>query len=500
MVYSKKLLCFLLCALPLCYTHPFGLGVQRIRKFRGHRHINFEKDIESASDDGWNNVQEHYFSGAVVDNYVPFQQQKNWPSPGQRYYVNDQFWGGNGYPIFLYIGGEGPETGRSLTDRLYMYSLAQEHQALMVDLEHRYYGKSYPTENMNNTNIQYLSSFQALADLARFVENFTEYMSASDSELIAFGGSYPGNLAAWFRLKYPHLVKGSVASSAPVQAEVDFLQYMEVVGQALVYFGGQTCYDNVLNATTKIAELIELGEFEQLRTDFNTCTLLTNDAQNLSVFQSNLMGNFQGTVQYNLEIPGVMTVSDVCEKMSSTSDVYQNFVELSRMYLVENGESCIDISWEDSIAELSITQFDGESSYRQWFYQTCNEFGYYQTTTSENQPFYPFKYVTLQSYLDMCSEVFGVTRQPESTWTNNYYGATGIYGSNIAFPTGTIDPWHAIGVTNSTDLPDDSEVSVFIVGTAHCADMYSPKPTDPETLTAARSVIAEQVNSWLTNE
>ena len=37
---------------------------------------------------------------------------------------------------------------------------------------------------------------------------------------ISFGGSYSGSLSTWAREKYPHLVKGSVSSSGPLNAKV----------------------------------------------------------------------------------------------------------------------------------------------------------------------------------------------------------------------------------------------------------------------------------------
>lgn len=69
----------------------------------------------------------------------------------------------------------------------------------------------------------FLTSEQALADLAFFISSFNKNLSLSDStKWIAMGGSYPGSLAAWMRLKYPHLVHGAVSTSGPLLAVLDF--------------------------------------------------------------------------------------------------------------------------------------------------------------------------------------------------------------------------------------------------------------------------------------
>ncbi|KAL0175112.1 hypothetical protein M9458_031080, partial [Cirrhinus mrigala] len=76
--------------------------------------------------------------------------------------------------------------------------------------------------DLSTENLHFLSSRQALADLAHFRTVTAESRGLTNSKWVAFGGSYPGSLAAWFRLKYPQLVHASVATSAPVHATVNF--------------------------------------------------------------------------------------------------------------------------------------------------------------------------------------------------------------------------------------------------------------------------------------
>jgi len=150
---------------------------------------------------------------------------------------------------------------------------------------------------MSVKNLQYLTSQQALQDAAYFIEFLTTKLSLGDSKWIVFGGSYSGSLSAWFRLKYPHLVVGAIASSAPVQAIIDFQDYLAVVSNSI----GTKCVDSIKEATGQLEKLLNhpLG-WRSIEKNFKLCDTfngtILNDVYNLV---STLAGNIEGVVQYN---------------------------------------------------------------------------------------------------------------------------------------------------------------------------------------------------------
>ena len=67
-----------------------------------------------------------------------------------------------------------------------------------------------------------------------------------------------GSLSAWFRIKYLHLVVGAIATSAPVEAKLNFVEYLEVVSNSLATAQqGEECVNAVKMANEKLTSLLQ---------------------------------------------------------------------------------------------------------------------------------------------------------------------------------------------------------------------------------------------------
>jgi len=327
-----------------------------------------------------------------------------------------------------------------------------------------------------------------------FVPQFyPDYLNQKPS-IVVFGCSYPGSLSAWFRLKYPNIAVGSVANSAPVHAVLDFYQYLDVVDSSLSYFMGPDCDQRIQLATNQLQSLLQTSSGQlQVQQMFNTCTT-PNNQKDIQTFMSNVIGNWQGTVQYNAEHHNPITIITLCDVMENTSSTpLQAYAQVSNMFL--NGD-CMVISYNQSVAELSA--ITPPNAGRSWFYQTCTEFGYYQTTDSppDVQPF--GNLLPLSYYTDMCEDVFKFPFHDPTPATNLYYGSDHPIGSNILFVSGTDDPWHALTVTQNLT---NSVRAFLITGSAHCAQLF---PESDETvpipgILEAQQYTLQNIDKWLSN-
>ncbi|XP_068441233.1 thymus-specific serine protease [Clinocottus analis] len=424
----------------------------------------------------------------------------------QRFFVNEASWRRPDGPVFLFIGGEGPISELDVLAGHHA-DMARQLGALLLAVEHRFYGDSINPDGLETENLSDLSSQQALADLAVFHQHISSSFNLSRSSTwISFGGSYSGSLSAWFRGKFPQLVFGAVASSAPVRAQLDFSAYSKEVGLSLrneAVGGSLKCLAAVRDAFSAVEAVMGVNA-GRVAEDFGCCQSPKGPDDQIELMQ-NLADIIMGSVQYNEE--GVlMSIAELCGVMTNQSEAhgdemeaYRRLVQLAQIYHSSSEETCLDISHEKTVKDLMDTTLhhSGRRAARQWTYQTCTEFGFYQTCEASC----PFsRTVTLRSQTQLCSTLFGISQHSLAgrvAFTNAYYGGAEPHTHRVLYVNGGVDPWKELSVVRAGGRGGEAQSVVFIEDAAHCADMARGRVTDRRSLKKARQEIEEHVVGWL---
>ncbi|XP_026393681.1 probable serine protease EDA2 [Papaver somniferum] len=416
-------------------------------------------------------------------NHIRFQQ---------RYYEFLDYFRAPDGPIFLKICGEASCNG--ITND-YLGVLAKKFGAAIVTLEHRYYGKSSPFNTLSTENLKYLSSKQALFDLAVFREFYQESLnkklnrSKTDNPWIVFGVSYAGALSAWFRLKFPHLTCGSLASSAVVQAVYNFTDFDKQIGES----AGPDC-KSALQETTKLVEEKLASDKTAVKTFFDAAQL-KNDGDFLYFLADAAVTAFQ---YGNPDI--------LCSPMVEAKKTGKNLLDTYASYVKDYYLGTLGVGVQTYDQQyLKRTALSENSGDRLWWFQVCTEVAYFQVAPL-NDSIRSSK-VNTRYHLDLCRNVFGEGIYPDVDATNIYYGGTKLAGSKIVFTNGSQDPWrHASKQTSSPDMPS------YVISCHNCGhgtDLrgcpQSPlrlegdatNCSSPDAVQKVRQQVIERIDLWL---
>ncbi|XP_043261657.1 putative serine protease K12H4.7 isoform X1 [Colletes gigas] len=427
----------------------------------------------------------------------------------QRYFVNGNYYKKGG-PAFLLIGGEGAATAKWMVEGQWI-EYAKEFGAICFQVEHRFYGDSHPTQDLSVKNLVYLTSEQALADLAYFTKSMNnDYKLPNSTKWIAFGGSYAGSLAAWLRTKYPHLIHGAVSASGPLLAKIDFQEYYMVVESALKNHS-LACVNAIIEGNRQFHIMLRhpVGQSGIVK-KFHLCDPIDsghtkrNDISNL---YETLASNFAGIVQYNKDNRNNSAMANLT--IESTCDILtdEKFgIEIDRLAFISNKilnateDKCLDYVYSKMVHKLrsvAWTSKEIKEGGRQWMYQTCTEFGFFQSSTARPNLF--SETFPVDFFVQQCTDVFGPRYNIHLlnsgvARTNILYGALNLTVTNVVFVHGSVDPWHILGITKSLN---PQAPAIYINGTAHCANMYPPSKDDSPELKSARIQIGHLIDQWL---
>ena len=135
----------------------------------------------------------------------------------QQYQIIRQFHRSGG-PILFYQGAESP---LDCAEMRAFFLYAMELGAMVVAIEHRFFGQSWPRDlfldNDKDQTVSALSSLtleNVLLDSVELVKHIKSTVpEVQDSQVIAFGGSYGATLVALLRMHFPDVFFAAFPSS-----------------------------------------------------------------------------------------------------------------------------------------------------------------------------------------------------------------------------------------------------------------------------------------------
>ncbi|RUR12721.1 S28 family serine protease [Legionella sp. km772] len=417
---------------------------------------------------------------------LTFQQSIDHQHPyvghfAQRYYIDESFSNQRTDPVFFYICGESTCTARALTGAIRDY--AKQHHAKLVALEHRYYGESLPFNSFSRDKLKYLSTEAALEDLARF----QEYMMSKQQwqgTWIAFGGSYPGSLAAYYRLRYPQQIAGALASSAPVMAKEDFYEYDAHINKVV----GPQCANQMRQVTQVIeSSLLDENQFNQIKTLF-----AAQEVKDPTDFLYLVADTGAAAVQYGMK-------TEFCRFLAQSASPLEGYAAFAKQLYQRMNVNAVEMTAQGALSENPADYHNG-AGMRQWFYQSCTEYGYWQNANHDPAQASRSSLINLTYHRQICERLFAL-HEPAPTASLNakfYYPLMDNTVSNIYFTNGEHDPWSSLSLTEQNGNANNPNFTYYLIkGAAHCDDLHSPNAQDSLALKAARRQMGDLLIKWL---
>lgn len=422
----------------------------------------------------------------------------------QRYLITDKYWKTGYGPIFFYTGNEGDIWEFALNSG-FIIELAAQQGALVIFAEHRYYGKSLPfgNDSFNIPEVGLLTVEQALADYSVMITELKQQLVASDCPVIVFGGSYGGMLSVYMRLKYPNVVAGALAASAPILSTAglgDPRQFFRDVTADFQNIGPE-CTDAVRGAFGQLKELAEKQVYKVIQEKFSLCKA-PSSPQDIHQLNGLLRNAF--TLMAMLDYPysthfmGNMPANPVkvaCETMLNGSDLLANLRDTAGIVYNSTGDlQCFDL-YSLFVECADPTGCGLGFNSLAWDYQACTEIDLCFESNNVTDMFPPMLFTEADREI-YCTKRWGVVPRPN--WIRvQYWGDDLSTASNIIFSNGDLDPWANGGVRKSLS---SSLVAINIAAGAHHLDLRGSNDADPGSVIKARRTEADLISEWVKME
>ena len=396
----------------------------------------------------------------------------------QYYFEENEFFDEENGTIILKIGAESPELQPSGVND-WFYDVAKIFHAKVITLQHRYFGKSQPYKTTSTDHLKYLTVEQAVADYGYFHDHYNE--SLKKHPWLIVGGSYPGLLSAFVMKKYPNYFYAAISSAGVVFANDNLTDFDIQVAISM----GQECAAIARETRVQLDELIETDE-SYVRHLFNLSDNFTK-----ADFYFLFADIFTLGLQYG-------DVAHLCGPLIDAnrkgSDTVVALSKYTREVFIPNYGS-LEVY---ATGYLRDTRSTNESASRCWFWMTCNQLAYWQTSPGRASIRSPK--LTPEHFEKQCEAVFDMdfTNIRNINEFNKKYDITNNI-SHTMFLTNSQDPWTWSCVTHGTKLGNDDNYVHTIIGEemGHHFEFNKPQENDSPDMKRSRQRILQLLEIWL---
>ncbi|KAJ3065649.1 Thymus-specific serine protease, partial [Rhizoclosmatium hyalinum] len=383
--------------------------------------------------------------------------------------------------------------------------LLPRYGALGVSLEHRFYGtsadtpgRSTPTADLSLESLKLLTADQAIEDIAEFITNFPtlfpEYKLTSTTKWISIGGSYPGALSAWLRQQHPELIYAAHASSAPVNLVEDFWRFSYALDQGMTFqannqfHNGNTCMKGWTRAVKAFDEYITANLKNPAALKSFKSKFWLSQLENTGDFATYVTSTMGGTVQYFADLRHIgnkTTLETICDGQVNPAftNPKANDAELLatlQSFTIQRSKQARIKGDNDPTILAYYATTGGPVADNLWAYQSCNQYGYFQTgqplKSGLIESYSVYSQYNNVEYNEWICKYQGVTKKNDSIPASikkevTYWGGLNIEQDNILWVNGQYDPWHWL---SNYDVAYEGQGSLLYANASHCNDLWGP--------------------------
>lgn len=429
----------------------------------------------------------------------------------QLYYVCNKTWPAdpavqakNATILFM----QGAEGGIGIPSySMIIYEHARRLNALVLSLEHRYYGESMPEGTtygtVPNPKMKWLTVEQTIEDSAYFLTTMRETLKVpAATPAVVIGGSYGGELAAWIRAAKPDLFAAAWASSPPIYYVFGTPMWAETsdnfhnVVTSAAEAGAPGCaaafkaaFEAMLVLSTTKAGLVELA------TKMNLCkpkTALKYAAGGFNMASWLHDDLLVGRAQYDNGPPRYNETASVCRKMLKATAANPNdpiaAIMATASYFstfddyLDPKTGCFTLKDSSKVVQLVYKSVDWQS----YAYQCCTQgavhSGMLNSVSDANDAFVSFN-VSAAVLQPQCNKIYSrkvPQLKPASVMADGPKLISQVGG--VVFVNGQLDGWSGGSPKSTADLAPTGPVGLAYVTYprgSHCTDFNDYNPLGP---------------------